>query len=75
MDLPPGVMLSRKVLGISECRACTLVAADRKMSRYQPRGRRPISSCALPCAILPTSVAGSAIGDSSPRSAVARANL
>jgi hypothetical protein len=54
----------RKVLGMSERRACTLVAADRKMIRYRSR-RSPDIELRSRLRDLATSVAGSAIGDCS----------
>jgi hypothetical protein len=51
----------RNVLQMSERRACTLVAADRKMIRYRSRAGGLTLSCAPVCAISPTSAAGSAI--------------
>src|SRR3954447_14367498 len=51
------VVYLRNVLRMSERQACLLLAADRKMVRY--RSRRPLTlSCALGCAISPTSAAG-----------------
>ena len=42
-------------VGLSERRACSIVAADRKMIRY-PRAGRRTPSCGCDCAISPTSV-------------------
>jgi hypothetical protein len=51
----------RNVLQMSERRACTIVAADRKMIRYRSR-RPPMSNCAPVYVSSPTSAAGSATG-------------
>jgi hypothetical protein len=47
----------RNVLQMSERRACTLVAADRKMIRYR-NGGRAMPSCVSVCAISPIRDAG-----------------
>ena len=51
----------RNVLQMSERRACTVIAADRKMIRYRHAGR-PMTSFARVFAISPINAAGSVTG-------------